>query len=87
MTIPTYAPPMPLFVVVYDRRRAQTRELLRFDAERSEVALSEWRRREHAELGNPDIEVVLFEAESEEDLRRTHARYFDLGEEIARREL
>jgi hypothetical protein len=33
----------------------------------------------------PDIEIVAFSAASEEDLRRTHARYFLRLEELAQR--
>lgn len=87
MTLTTYAPPMALFVVVYDRSRARTIELRQFDADGERVALELWRQRELDHLDDPDIEVVLLDAASEDDLRRTHGRYFDLGEEIAKRRL
>lgn len=87
MTVTTYAPPMAIFVVVYDRSRARTLEMRQFAASGEDAALEFWRQRELDHLGDLDIEVVLLDAESEADLRRTHARYFDLASEIASREL
>lgn len=87
MTRTTYPSAMPSFLVVYDRSQARTLELRRFEEGEREQAAAVRNERELRELGNPQIEVVVFEAESEADLRRTHARYFDLAAEIASREL
>ena len=43
-----------------------------------EEAIAAYREREGAVLGTHH-EVVLFYGESEDDLRRTHARYFDIA--------
>lgn len=82
-----YPQHMALFLVVYDRSRAHTVDLVRYEASQRRSALQARNDRELQELENPEIEVVILEADSEDDLRRTHARYFDLAEEIATREL
>lgn len=86
MSATTYASAMASYVLVYDRKSARTLRLLAFDAEHTSDALRAWQELEHAHLAEPDTEVVLLDAESEEDLRRTHGRYFDLSEEIAKRQ-
>lgn len=87
MTKTTYAARMPSFLVVYDRSQARTLEMRRFEQDEHQQAVHTRHERELQELDNPEIEVVLFEAASEEDLRRTHGRYFDLAAEIASRKL
>lgn len=76
---------MPHFLMVYDRGAGQILELTEFEEDQRDEAMAERDAREEAELENADIEVVLFGAESEAALRKTHARYFDLAGEIASR--
>lgn len=87
MSVTIYADGMALFLVVYDRSRARTVEFLRFNESDRAEATRARNEREFREVGNPEIEVLVLEADTEDDLRRTHGRYFDLGEEIAKRRL
>ncbi len=64
---------MKLFLVVYDRHLGELRDLWEFSDTRRERAEEE---RMELELKHPDLEVVLLEAQSNADLRKTHARYF-----------
>ena len=67
---------MNVFVLAYDRKGG---ELLRlheygpgdYDAAHEQLLIDE------RDYPAPDFEVVLLEAPSEEDLRRTHLRYFE----------
>lgn len=77
---------MAHFLIVYDRNAGalvrQTRFESSADAMRARfTAETEFR-------GRPEIEVVTLVAESEDALRRTHARYFldleALGERMSR---
>lgn len=77
---------MAHFLIIYDRDEGdlvrQTRFETSADAMRARFAAeAEFR-------GRPEIEVVALVAESEEALRRTHARYFldlaALGERMSR---
>lgn len=74
------------FLIVYDRNAGELLRQSRFETsadamEARFVAEAEFR-------GRPEIEVVALVAESEDALRRTHARYFldlaALGERMAR---
>lgn len=62
-------------LIAYDRRKAQTLVERWFEdateARRERLAL------EIASLDQPDLEVVLLEAQTREDVRVSHARYFD----------
>lgn len=73
---------MRFFLTQYDRTARQA-HVTAFDDEAE--ALRELRLREAAR--EPNVEVVLLMARSEDDLRRTHARYFSgieaLFEEVA----
>lgn len=40
---------------------------------------------ERAHAAQPEVEIVVLSAESEDDLRQTHARYFYSAGELARR--
>lgn len=76
---------MPYFLMVYDRQAARILELREFpEAERDE-AMRLRDAREETEMDNGRIEVVLFGAESEDALRRTHGRYFGLSGTLAAR--
>lgn len=65
---------MRLFLLTYDRRRGQ---LLGID----EFEPGEYVRANTAllakELAHPDLEVVLLEAVSQDQLRLSHRRYFE----------
>jgi hypothetical protein len=66
-----------LFVLIHDRHRQKIIELRTFsDMQRREANdyYSEAERRASRE--NPDLDVVLFQADSLEDLKRTHGSYF-----------
>jgi hypothetical protein len=65
---------MSLFLVVYDRKLHRLRELREYDASQRLQALTERLKLEI--LGGSDLEVVILEAESREQLESTHARYF-----------
>lgn len=62
-------------LIAYDRQTAMTTLERWFDdpiaARRERLAL------ELASIAQPDVEVVLLEASSREEVRVTHARYFD----------
>ena len=65
---------MRLFLLTYDRRRRRLLSRLEFEPgeyERANQAMLQ------AELDHPDLEVVLLEAASIDDLKRTHRRYFE----------
>ncbi len=66
---------MNLFLLTYDRKRRSVLDLQTFGAgefERANRALLQ------AELAaGADTEVVLLEADSKDQLRKTHRRYFD----------
>ena len=70
------------FLVVYDRAAGRILETREFPLSERERALAE--RAEHilSKRDSPDVEVVLFGAESLVDLKTTHARYFKSAEEI-----
>jgi len=71
------------FVVVYDRASGS---LIRLDRFAGGSEALEARFRAEAEFrGRPDVEVVALAAESEEELRRTHGRYFLGLDELAAR--
>ena len=67
---------MKHFVLVFDRRKAVILEQREFASDQAEAAwaASDQLTRQH--VGEPDVEVVLFGSRSEEDLRKTHGRYF-----------
>jgi hypothetical protein len=74
---------MSYFVVVYDRCKRKLLQLREFpEGERG--AAEQFRRQalRHSIDENPDQEVVLFQAASEEALRRTHGSYFLSTEEL-----
>ena len=73
-----------IFLIDYDRRFGQIRLFQRFaDNERERAE----RLRLELELQSKDIaetEVVLLEADDEETVRKTHARYFNTAVELLR---
>jgi hypothetical protein len=64
---------MNLFVLVYDRKR---RELVDVEPFRPGEYVEANRRLAELELVNSNVEVVLLEANSIEELKLTHGRYF-----------
>lgn len=73
-----------IFLIHYDRRAGTIKlfdafpDASRKSAEAARLAI------ELAESGGTDNEVVLLEAQSEVELRRTHRRYFATATELAR---
>jgi hypothetical protein len=63
-------------VVAYDRASARVIEQYVFDEELSEAFLKRLDI-ERAYRQRPDVEVVLLNAARFEDLKKSHARYFD----------
>lgn len=68
---------MASVLIAYDRHRAETIVERWFDdsaeARRERLAL------ELSSIDKPDLEVVLLENATREDVRISHARYFDPG--------
>ena len=74
---------MAHFLLVYDRASG---ELVRQHAYDDDTAALRARFEAEREFGEqPNIEIVALSAASEEDLRRTHARYFLRLDELAAR--
>lgn len=74
---------MANFLLVYDRDAGRLLRKERYDA-RSEALRARFEaEREFA--NQPEVEIVALAAESEEDLRQTHGRYFLGLEELAAR--
>lgn len=74
---------MSHFLVVYDRTAGALMRLEQFESASSAMQV---RFRAEAELrGQRNVEVVALTAASEEDLRRTHGRYFLGLDELASR--
>jgi hypothetical protein len=74
------------FLIVYDRDAGQLMRQMRFET--SAEAMQARFAAETEFRGQSEIEVVALVAESEDALRRTHARYFldlaALGERMSR---
>ena len=74
------------FLIVYDRNAGELVRQARFET--SADAMQARFAAEAEFRGRPEIEVVALVAESDEALRRTHARYFldlaALGERMSR---
>jgi len=69
------------FLVVYDRRAGS---VIRFSdfSDMTGALEARWaEEREHR--GEPDIEIVVLSASSEEQLRSTHSRYFKSAAELS----
>lgn len=65
---------MAHFLLVYDRDAGQLISKKRFAADAD--ALRARFKAEHEFRGRPEVEIVVLTAGSEEDLMRTHGRYF-----------
>jgi hypothetical protein len=74
---------MAHFLLIYDRAAGK---LLRQERFATEAEALHARFAAEAEVGvQPDIEVLAISAESEEELRRSHGRYFLTSEELGER--
>ncbi len=71
-----------IFLIEYDRPKGRIANFLRFDdSQRREAEDSRLKIELDLNRRGVDHEVVLLEARSEDELRRTHRRYFaDLAE-------
>lgn len=71
---------MKYFLLIYDRPKGTLLSLTEYPEDQRDIAYAERRR---LELSKPaHIEVVILEATSEADIRRTHRRYFETLEEL-----
>lgn len=75
---------MKYFLIIYDRRAGELRELEEFDSSSRDEALRVRFERETEERGNPDIEVVMLGSPSRETLEKTHTRYFTSVRDLAK---
>lgn len=74
---------MSLFILVYDRTQQKLLELREFaDTDRVRAEAFRLERQRRSLSGNLDQEIVLFQAESEDVLRRTHGSYFLSNREL-----
>lgn len=64
-------------IVVYDRTQARVLEQLVYVEGHSDIAFAKRLERELAYRTRGDVEVVLLNARSIDDLKVSHARYFD----------
>lgn len=72
-----------IFLIHYDRERALLVSMRSFDDSSRDEASRLKLELEISLLGNArGMEVVLLEADSEEDLRKTHSRYFETLAEL-----
>jgi hypothetical protein len=81
--IAVYDRPVSHFLVVYDRA---TGELLRMERYESDDSALQARFRAESEFSaRGGVEIVALTAATEDDLRRTHGRYFLDAEDLAAR--
>lgn len=73
-----------IFLIHYDRRAGAIKAFESFDDSELLKAESARRALEDSESGTTDIEVVLLEARSEGELRKTHRRYFVSASDLLR---
>lgn len=71
-----------IFVIEYNRKAGRIKGLHRFSAQRHDEAIAKRLELELADPTNLDLEVVVLEAEGEEELKKTHRRYFASAEEL-----
>jgi hypothetical protein len=77
---------MKSFLLVYSRKSGKLLEQREYDERARPEALKDRLDLELHHRGNPDIEVIVLNAESHEALLQTHARYFktlkELGQDL-----
>lgn len=67
-----------IYLLKYDKRRGVLLSILEFGENEAQIAEESRLNFELQTMGaGGNVEIVLLEAESEEALRRTHARYFE----------
>lgn len=72
---------MPNFLLVFNRRTGEMSDLREFDAYVDAMNARFAAERTHRQ--EPDVEVVVLTARSEQELRATHSRYFQTGRDLA----
>jgi hypothetical protein len=75
---------MKYFLLVYDRRRSKIVRHDEFPIEERDRALAQRAKLVRDHRDNPDLEIVLLGANSFEDLKKTHGRYFKTVDQLAR---
>jgi len=70
------------FLIVYDRAEGHLVDLREYTEDREEEAVADRLALELRNAGNGGIEVVILGAESLDDAKRTHARYFQSAGDI-----
>jgi hypothetical protein len=75
---------MKYFLLVYDRRRSKILSHVEFSIEQRDRALAERAELVRRHRENPDLEIVLLGANSFDDLKKTHARYFKTIDQLAK---
>jgi hypothetical protein len=71
------------YLVIYDRRQGKRLGRLRTFRDAGHALDARFQaEREHK--GNPDIEVVVLSGRSVDALRRTHGRYFEDAQQLAK---
>lgn len=73
---------MSQFLLIYRRSSGTLLALEELGTDRTKAQLRR-RQLERSETFDSDVEVVVLNANSEEDLRRTHSRYFSAVPELA----
>ena len=71
---------MKLFILKYDRQHGQLVSIAEFGGSDFATANRELLK---AETADPDLEIVLLQAESREQLKATHGRYFGEFRELS----
>lgn len=79
----TYRVDVNYFLLVFDRSKGEILELVKFAGDERVVAANQRSLREAHFQSQPEVEVVVLGAETEQDLRRTHSRYFQTIAELA----
>ena len=74
---------MTSFLMQYDRRTGDL-EVTKFAGEHAREDALAARVEAETSRRSPDVEVVVLTAESEDELRRTHGRYFRSASELIR---
>lgn len=74
-----------IFLIQYDRRAGTIRSLEVFEDVDRQLAESTRLEMELSEVPlNGESEIVLLEAKSEADLRKTHRRYFESAQDLVK---
>jgi len=70
------------YLIVYDRHKGEILERADYPEKDRDRAFADRLRKMLDRRGQDDVEVVLFGADSFDDLKKTHSRYFQSSEEI-----